>query len=181
MEESLAIKERLGDSEGVATTLGNLAVLAMEQGELDRSEELFGRSIELSQKIDDRWGVVIGKSNLAVVTLEQGDAGRARALLAEALPGFHELGDLDGVAECLETFAAIAVAEGRPELAGRLAGAAMCLRDEIDSRKRPVDQQWLDGYLARGKDQLPEGEYEDAVAAGRALSPEAASELALSS
>jgi predicted ATPase len=181
MEESLAIKERLGDSEGVATTLGNLAVLAMEQGELDSSEELFARSIELSQKIDDRWGVVIGKSNLAVVTLEQGDAGRARELLAEALPGFQELGDLDGVAECLETFAAIAVAESRPELAGRLAGAAMCLRDEIDSRKRPVDQEWLDGYLARGKDQLPEGEYENAVAAGRMLTPEAASNLALSS
>ncbi|MDP9233249.1 MAG: hypothetical protein M3P01_01705, partial [Actinomycetota bacterium] len=150
-------------------------------GELDRSEELFGRSIELSQKIDDRWGVVIGKSNLAVVTLEQGDAGRARELAAEALPGFQELGDLDGVAECLETFAAISVAEGHPELAGPLAGAAMSLRDEIDSRKRPVDQQWLDGYLARGKDQLPEGDYESAVAAGRALSPEAASKLALSS
>jgi predicted ATPase len=181
LEESLAIKEASGDSEGVATSLGNLAVLAMEQRELERSEDLFNRSIDLSERIDDRWGVTIGKGNLAVVTLEQGDPARAWRLVSEAVAGFSELGDLDGIADCLETFAAIAVAEARPELAGRLAGAAESLRVEIDSPKRPADKAWLDGYLSQGGDQLAPGEFDAALAAGRALSPEAATELALGS
>jgi predicted ATPase len=179
LEESLAIKDKSGDAEGVATSLGNLAVLAMEQGDLQRSEELFDQSIQMSQGIDDPWGVAISKSNLAVAVLEQGDPARARALLTEALPAFQQLGDPDGVAECLETFAAVAVVEGQPELAGRLSGAAACLRDELDSRKRPVDQELLDRYLARGRDALPEGGFDQAVVAGRGLSPEAAAKLAL--
>jgi tetratricopeptide (TPR) repeat protein len=179
LEESLAIKEREGDVEGVATSVGNLAVLAMEAGELERSAELFDRSIELSKEIDDEWGVAISSSNLAVVTLEQGDTLRARALARDALSRFGELGDRDGLAECLETFAALAVESSRPEVAARLAGAASCLREELDSPKRPADQEWLDGYLSRAKAHLPDGEYEIAVATGRGLSPEAASELAL--
>ncbi|MEA2508589.1 MAG: hypothetical protein QOG21_671 [Actinomycetota bacterium] len=178
LEESLTLKERDGDTEGMATSLGNLAVLAMEAGQLDRSVELFDRSIELSRRVDDGWGVAIGTSNLAVVILEQGDTVRARELATDALSRFRELGDRDGVAECLETFAALAVVGSHPELAGRLAGAAACLRAELDSPKRPVDQEWLDGYLIRAKAQLPEGEYEKAVSAGKGLSPDAALELA---
>jgi predicted ATPase/class 3 adenylate cyclase len=177
--ESLALKEAVGDSGGVATTLGNLAVLEMEEGDLDRSEELFHRSIEMSRQIDDRWGVTISSSNLAVVVLEKGDHVRARDLAGEALGSFFELEDLDGVAECLETFAAIAVVGGRSEVAGGLAGAAMGLREELDSPKRPIDQAWLDRYLARARGELGDDRYTAAVDGGRALSPEAATQVAL--
>jgi predicted ATPase len=179
LRESLAIKERSGDTQGVATSLGNLAVLAMEEGDLDASEELFVQSSALSRQIDDRWGVAITTSNLAVVKLEQTEPGQARELAGEALGIFLELADLDGVAECLETFAAMAVIAERFDLAGRLAGAAERLRVELDSPKRPVDQEWLDRYLARARQDLGEAGFEKAGQEGRSLSAEAAATLAL--
>jgi predicted ATPase/class 3 adenylate cyclase len=177
--ESLALKEAAGDLEGVATTLGNLAVLEMEEGDLDRSEELFNRSIEMSRQIEDRWGVTISSSNLAVVVLERGNRARSQALAREALAAFFDLGDLDGVAECLETFAAIAVVIAQPVVAGRLAGAAESLREELDSPKRPIDMEWLDGYLGRAREELGDRGFDDAVLGGKALSTQAAMQIAL--
>ena len=74
-----ALPRRSRTTEGVQTSLNNLAALAVSRGEPERARALFVESRELAAKRGDRWGEALTGSNLGylALTLDDLDGGRA--------------------------------------------------------------------------------------------------------
>ncbi len=111
-EEALAIRETLGDREGAARTLNNLANCAMDQRDFARAVSLHGRSLEHSRALDNPQGVGRSLAGLATVALQQARLSDAEALFNEALPLLREVNDLHSVATIIANLGVLAVSTG---------------------------------------------------------------------
>jgi non-specific serine/threonine protein kinase len=145
LAESVAIAERLGDEVGVAAATVYLGVLAAYDGDLAGARSLLERSEAV---LRDRGGtddLLRCGYFLACVDCDAGDAARARARFekvvdADVLAAMPYVGGfgLDGLSR-------LAVAEGEPERALRLAGAARAAHDRLGTSAGPA----YDAYVER--------------------------------
>jgi tetratricopeptide (TPR) repeat protein len=104
--------------------LYNLGEVAAYEGNPDAAAAFHERSIELASERHDGFRTVPLRL-LGQLAIDLGDLVRANALLAESLIVARDWGKAGwGVAPVLVNLAELAVAEGQPERALRLAGAA---------------------------------------------------------
>jgi tetratricopeptide (TPR) repeat protein len=82
-EESIALNRRLGETKMVEFEQGNLAWVEINEGNLDRAEELIRGSLAGALG-ESAYGRAFGAIALARCSAERGDRVRARELLGEA-------------------------------------------------------------------------------------------------
>jgi len=104
-QESLELKEKIGDVQGKAATLGNMASVIAQQGDVDRAMKLWQESLELKDKIGDVQGKAATLHNMAGVIARQGDVDRAMKLWQESLGILDKIGDVRGTAATLANMA----------------------------------------------------------------------------
>ena len=75
---------RLGDRRGVSVALNNMALLELDDGELDRARELFEQALVIKRQLGEQRSLAIGLANLADVLIRSGQWEPARRALAEA-------------------------------------------------------------------------------------------------
>jgi predicted ATPase/class 3 adenylate cyclase len=177
-EESLALHRALEDRHGIAHVLNNLGVLARNAGDDGRARTLYEESLALSRALEDPRGIALALYNLGMLAWELGDVGRAGGYYDEALTLLRELGDRALIASCLEAIAEMA-APGQPSAAARLYGAAEALREAIGVPPRADYEASMRAAVTAVGAALGEEAFADAWAAGRAMSPEAASASAV--
>jgi len=139
-EESLAIRQELGDKPGVATMLNNLAIVAGLQHDMPGAREINNESLALFRELGDRWAVGTLLNNQAVVASALGDYAEARHLLAESLTIRRQLGDKAGLAFSLNTLADVVLDEGDY-------GSARPLLEESLALNRELGDQTAIAYL----------------------------------
>jgi len=105
----------------------------------------------------------------AAVALDRGDYPAARSLFAESLTIWREHADAIGTVYSLIAFAGLAAAEGRPERAMRLAGAATGLADAFGIRLAPTYRRGFERRLTAARQGLSAEAAATAWARGRAL------------
>jgi predicted ATPase/serine/threonine protein kinase len=105
VEASLPLWTELGDDEGLARALGNLATLAKLEGNYLEARQLCVRSRRLFESVGDGQGVAWSLNHEADAATWQGDVDAARSLLRDALARFRTLGDDWGVGACLTDLA----------------------------------------------------------------------------
>jgi len=111
-----AYNDALGDEEGHAGTLHNLALVASVRGEDERAWELYEESLRLARRLETGESVVaIALCNMGNLTRRRGDDERARALLEEGLALCRRRGDTLGVAMVLADLADFLRAQGDAE------------------------------------------------------------------
>jgi non-specific serine/threonine protein kinase len=98
LEESLALRRALGDTQGGAEVLNILGTIARDQGDDERATALLGECLEILRALGDDPGVATSLSNLGEVARYRGDLDRATALHDESLSLFRDLGDTQGEA-----------------------------------------------------------------------------------
>jgi tetratricopeptide (TPR) repeat protein len=185
LEEKLAVDRELDNRWGVAESFLHLGFVASDQGEHERAAELYEESLALFRELGRTSGVAWSLSGLGSVALHQQEYARAATLLKESLALFRELGDKPGIgtrgglADCLERLARVAVAEGQPERAARLLGAAEALRDALGAPLPPADGAEYQRDVTVIRAGLGEEAFAAAWAAGRAMSLEEAVTVAL--
>jgi hypothetical protein len=118
--------------------------------------------------------------SLAYGSLLTGRAREARDLLFGTLDYLASSGDTEAAADVLELAACIAAELGEGPRAARLAGAVSALRELAGMPISQEDADLLEGYLARARAATAPGEWDAALAAGRALTHEQAVTLLLS-
>jgi hypothetical protein len=118
--------------------------------------------------------------NQAWVSLHAGDYPKAKASLEESLRLSNEYGNRNAVMICLWGFAGLLGMTGHPERAARLFGAVESLLAAAGPGRRldASDQKEFEHYFAAVRAQLDEAAFEQARAAGRALTLEQAIALA---
>ena len=82
---AMILREQMGYTWGVASSLGNLGVLAVSAGHWSKARSFFERSLTLRQEIGDMEGVAITHNNLGTLARDQGDLEMAESHFRESL------------------------------------------------------------------------------------------------
>jgi hypothetical protein len=102
--------------------------LEMAVGRFDDADRHLIETRDLAERFDNDWLAGASRVRLGMVALARGRLDDARALFEEALDRSLATDNTYNVILCLAAFAQLALAEGDPERAALLAGAASGLR-----------------------------------------------------
>ncbi len=91
--ESLAIRERLGDTASLGGLYSNLAIVAEYEGDNATSRQHNERALALRREVGDRWAIGVSENNLGMIALHEGDHERARAHFDASMRLNREVGD----------------------------------------------------------------------------------------
>ena len=188
--QGLAERRRVGDRPGMPAALAALAEVARLDGDPDAAGTMLEEALSVATELDDRHCVTLSLLHLARLARHQGDPVRADTLYRRAMPvvvgddrRLDEGGEVPptaGTATWLEGLGAIAVADGRPDRAARLLGAADALRQAIGTPLPAHEAADRNDTVAGCSAALGEEAFRAAFDAGAALSPADAVRLALS-
>ncbi len=178
LQESLAIARALGHTRDIALALAGLGDVARAQGDVDRAVALCEESLALLRPLGDKIRVADVLTALGHARHAQGDDARAALSHGEGLALFQAIGARLGVAESLEGLAAVAgrveaahgQGQGQAERAVRLLGAAAALREAVESPLTPVERGAYEREAAGLRATLGDARFDEAWAAGQALS-----------
>jgi len=179
LEEARGIWEELGSGPDLAVVHNNIACLSLITGDLGRAQELLEQNLVIGRELRDTHllGSALGNLSAAMALAE--DFGRVRTLLHESLPLFRDQRDFRRAAQSLVVTASVlSAARGQPLVAACVAGAAEQLHEQMGGSWTPIERLALQRHVWPQRDELGEP-FERAWEEGRAMSFEAAMELAL--
>lgn len=99
--KALALRRELGDRRGVASSLRNLAQLAMIRGEFDQAQSSLDEASALFAALGDGSGAAAVDNELGLLAEERGNYVAALAAYKRALRGREQSSDAQGSAESL--------------------------------------------------------------------------------
>jgi WD40 repeat protein/predicted ATPase/DNA-binding XRE family transcriptional regulator len=165
-EESLAILRQLGVQWAIGFALNNLALGAIQSGDLPHAAMLVSESVSMfrAQQADASLAEVL--ITLGRILHAQGDRSGAHAALAEALRLAQAVGPRLLVAAGLEALAGL-IEEA--SLVVQLLAAASALRAQMGTPIRPVDQAAVEHMLAAARSALGDDRFTALWDAARVL------------
>src|SRR6185437_6673525 len=147
-EAAASLEELGGQDEPVFTAMAEFAVgsLEMALGRYDDALRHLREARGLAERSGRDWLLAASPVQLGILAVLRGRLDEARALLDEALDLGLAARSTPFVTLCLAAYARLALAEGDPERAARLKGAAEGLRQRVGLPAWP-DQRRLDEEL----------------------------------
>jgi predicted ATPase/DNA-binding SARP family transcriptional activator/tetratricopeptide (TPR) repeat protein len=170
----LANVRELGDPKLVAGTLTNLGMVMQYEGDLDRAQELHTEALTQARDLGDRRLMAVALTNLGLVALARKQFGAARGYHLRSLELAETAGELRSVAESLAEIAQVDAAEGSPERAAVLFGAAAALRAGIGAPVPGPERDRLQASVDAARESLGGAAFQAAWARGEALETAAA-------
>jgi non-specific serine/threonine protein kinase len=180
LTESAAISRQHGPPWMTYLSLGCLGDLARERGEYDHAEALLGESWTLVQLAGDRFGSAYVRLGQGVLELRRGNLDVARDHFQVALGLCQELGTTLIITYALSALGCVAAAQGQPDRAARLFGAARAHHEPMDELMAAAMREELEQGVAAARAQTDEDAFAAAWAAGQRLSLNDAAEYARS-
>jgi tetratricopeptide (TPR) repeat protein len=105
---AMVLREQMGYTWGVASTLNNLGILSVSAGEWSKAASFFERSLALRKELGDVEGVALAHNNVGTLARDQGKLDRAEAHFRSSLDiatmfkmGFHIANTKIGLAQVL--------------------------------------------------------------------------------
>jgi non-specific serine/threonine protein kinase len=178
-EESLQLFEALDDTYWRAETYRALGVTAYFQGELVEARTRYEASLALFSELGDEPGVVAALNELGELALLLGNLEASRSFESACLETACRIGDTERTAMALAVLAGVAAAQDRPRRALRLAASSMALNEATDQRNSPAWHALVERWLEPARRSLSAEACATELAAGRAMSVDAAVEQAL--
>jgi ATP/maltotriose-dependent transcriptional regulator MalT len=143
-------------------------------GHPDRARQHLDVMRELADRLGYTWLTASARLQLGTLAILQGRPGQARELLDEALDLSLASRIIRNVTLCLSAFAQLALAEGDPEQAALLAGAAEGLRRRTGISTWPMLRQDEAQVAAQIRLALGDDRFGQVFAAGSRLSQQEA-------
>ncbi len=161
LEDSLALRRRLGQPVDIAMTLSTLTLSRLQAGDAARARAGEEEALALFRQSGDRIGEAIGLLHLAQVALWTEADDEAEARLSECLALAREIEHLEVEADCERALAELHFQRDRIDLARGHAqrGWAIC-HDAADKHGEASAQSWLarialaEGELAASREAL---------------------------
>ena len=170
LEESLTLWRALGGA-GIPYVLVILGRLAHGQGDYLGAQAILEESLAIARREKHPPYISSALNHLGRVARSRGDHDAALTLLKEALTVQRKVGERLGMSECLEAFATVVLALGRPRFAARIWGGAEQLRDEIKAPMTSFDRAWHDREVSALRTALgDDAAFDFARQEGRAMS-----------
>jgi tetratricopeptide (TPR) repeat protein len=179
-EAAASLEELGGQDEPVFTAMAEFAVGSLEMT-LGRHGDALRHLREargLAERSGRDWLLAASPVQLGILAVLRGRLDEARALLDEALDLGLAARSTPFVTLCLAAYARLALAEGDPERAARLKGAAEGLRQRVGLPAWP-DQRRLDEELVTQiRQQLSAAQFDQAFSDGSGLTQRQAVKIA---
>jgi protein O-GlcNAc transferase len=105
-QQSLNIKQRLGDTSGVAESANNLGHVYRLLEDADKAMQSFQNSLQLDQQIGNPLGIAMATMNIGNACADKDEVSLAVQYFEEALNMFEKMGHKQGMAMCLDNLAA---------------------------------------------------------------------------
>ena len=179
LEEALALMRQAQDKAGVALILNVLGEHVRARRDFARAAELYGESLALSRSLESPFWISAAAMNLGVCSIRLGRPAAALPLMTESLTLTHAIGNKRNVPPALIGLAALAALDGEPETAAVLLGAAEKFLREQNTVLVYADRGEQEETARAVRAALDGAAYEAALAAGRALTLDAAVAKAL--
>jgi len=173
-EESYRIRAEMGDLSRMALSLANAGWASFELGDVARAREDTTRALAFAREVGDRRHISTALDDLGWIALAEVRIDAARDLFTEALALARQIASRAGTRTILYGLAATAGASGDGHLAARLGAAA---EHEVTGGSHLIDpsmRAMSDRYLAAARADTDPAEWEEAWAAGAALTIEQA-------
>lgn len=138
-EECLRIYRELGDKNGVAVELNNVADRLLSLGYPVAARRDFEESLAIYQEIGHQDGIAMTKSNLGGVLLILGDRDGAKQLYAESLDICRRIGDRSKAAGNLAGLGSVMRAGGDVELAAKYDHEAVSEFEQIGDKSSAAE------------------------------------------
>ncbi|MEZ2301380.1 MAG: tetratricopeptide repeat protein [Microcoleus sp.] len=116
-QQSLELKEKIGDVQGKAATLHQLAGIYANQGDVEQAIAFYQQSLEIYEKIGDVQGKAATLHCLAIIYANQGEVEKAIAFYQQSLELEEKIGNVQGKAATLHQLAIIYANQGEVEKA----------------------------------------------------------------
>ena len=179
-EEGMKIASQSNDHNLLAMLLNNIGEITEAEGDLAKARSFYERAVDRLER-GNQMNLAFALSNLGAVAYQQSAYPEARTYYTQALAKAQEFGSKKAIIYCLDGFAALAVSEGRPEVAAQLCGAANSLRESIGIEQEPHERKRRAQYIERIEASLAKPLVVEAMTSGRILSLDEAVTLALKS
>jgi hypothetical protein len=174
-EEAPALIQQAADRFGaLGHSLGQAHVelaagdLALSRGDTSAAEQHYRKLIVHAGDMEDDSMQARGLSLLGLTLVIQGDLQRARGAIVDGARANLLGGQPTSMLSSLEGLAAVALADGRPDVAAGALAAASAVRERIKHVLSPVLQPIVEDLASRARGELGDQEYEAVSAAGRA-------------
>ena len=169
---SVALEELHSQDEPLWTALaaGTVGSMQTTAGLCDDALSNLREVRELGDRLNSAWLAAWSRGLLGTVAALQGRLDQARELLDDALTRSMEAHSTGSVALCLMAFARLALAEGNPERAALLAGAAGGLRRRVGLQAWPMLRKGEAELIARIRQALGPDRFSKITADGSRLS-----------
>lgn len=155
LEQALPLWQAIGDGTMQAEVLHQMGLLAGSRGDQAGAEALFRRSLDLRARAGSSDEAHITLTFLAAVRMAAGDIDGARRSVRESI----ELGSLlddRRTAWALDVASWIAAAEGRPERAVAIAGAAARMHSTAGARPPQMWNSLTESFIGPARAELGE-------------------------
>jgi predicted ATPase len=169
MDEAIETFRRVGDRWGLAFALSARGQLALQSGDPAAATALHTEALAVTDAIDNDHLRAQVDDLLGLDAMAAGDLGGAWSRFADAAEVHGRLLDQEGSGYCLDGFASIAFAQGRPEVAARLIGAAAHAREVVGVAVWPAMQPLAQALVAAVRGALGDSAYEGATGEGAAM------------
>jgi tetratricopeptide (TPR) repeat protein len=180
LQESLDLSESAEDEQGAALALAFLGAIPLSQGDYEEAEEYCKRGLALARRSGNPLSMYPPLYNLALAAQGKGEYARAGGLYVELLGVAEQMQDRPLVAFVLVGLAECLAAQGEPERAARLYGAADAVFASVGLSFHPLraSAAFHERYLSLAREQLGDEAFQAARTEGRTLSFEHALECA---
>ncbi|UCF28099.1 MAG: hypothetical protein JSW42_16005 [Chloroflexota bacterium] len=181
IEEGLKECRALGSvgQSGVGFGLSFLGDGVFYQGDYQRAQELYEKSVDALREVQDLNFLAYALRRLSHTARHLGDLEKAVSGCNESLNLNLDLGHKQAVAACISGFACIALARGEALIAAKLFGSVERQLELIGFSLLPTDSVEFEENVALAREQLGEEAFAAAWAEGRTLATEQAIALAL--
>ncbi len=105
--DALRVLSRLGNKQGMAAVLSNIAILEGDQGLYGQSIETYKQAIEINRELGHSQ-VALALNNLGVVYWKSGDVENARAMYQESLTLYRQMDDPGNMVFALDNLGIVA-------------------------------------------------------------------------
>jgi predicted ATPase len=175
-EVTVALRELRSQDEPVYTAIAAYTAGSLETalGRYDDALQHLREARKLSERAGGDWLTAGPRVQLAILAVLRGRPDEARPLLAEALERSLAARSTPFVTLCLVAYAWLAFADGDPERAARLEGAAEGLRRRVGLSAWPLLRRLEAERVAQVRRRLGDRRFDQAFSAGSRLSQQEA-------
>ncbi|HMQ34613.1 MAG TPA: tetratricopeptide repeat protein, partial [Chloroflexaceae bacterium] len=129
--ESLAISRSIGDRQGIASCLDELAAIAGDRAQMRKAVSYWEEALALYRAMGYRWAYAFCLDKLGYARRRMGDYDAAEALHRESLEGSRAVGDRLGIAGSLDNLGLVALDRGDYAAAEALISEGLAIRRAV--------------------------------------------------